>query len=270
MYYYLFVNNYYDSLSNIVLLEETYTELQTKNIIIFLFNSSNFENLLDKNEIKIVMSFKELKNYRNVLKDDKHIVNFLNNINSMIFIKQSLFGNKYENKNFKKKYNALLDFLHYLTIKQFNKVIFQSGTIYLLYGLRLNTDIDCIMAEKYNINYKKENIDAYYSPKEDWFRFLFEDTKYTFYFKGYMFTTIYTDINTIRKERIIRKTKSSELKYPKSLTNVIMAKKLINSNIEIPLNITKLYNSNKKKVEKSIYWRYGSKYNPFNNKILEP
>jgi len=133
MYYYLFINNYYDSLSNIVLLEETYTELQTKNIIIFLFNSSNLENLLDKNEIKIVMSFKELKNYRNVLKDDKHIVNFLNNINSMIFIKQSLFGNKYKNKNFKKKYNVLLDFLNYLTIKQFNKVIFQSGTIYLLY-----------------------------------------------------------------------------------------------------------------------------------------
>lgn len=265
MYYYLFINNYDDNISNILLLEETYNEVQTKNIIIFLFNSFNFENILYKNEIKIVMSFKELKDYREVLKDDKHIVNFLNNINSMTFIKQSLFGNK----NFKKNYNILLNFFDYLNSKKYTDIVFVSGIVYLLYGLRLNGDIDLFMKNNYNIFYKKIKIDAFYVTPHymssiPLYNNLFNNSNTTFYLKGFKILTLQSDINFIRKIRAENKS----FKHPKAAANIIMAKKLINSSINIPTSLTSLNKNKQNKVLKSIYWRYRSKYNPFEDETL--
>jgi hypothetical protein len=269
MYYYLFVNNYYNNVSNIILLEETYNEIQTKNIIIFLFNSCNFENLLVENKIKIVMSFKELQKYREVLKDDKYIVNFLNNKNSMKLIKDSLFGNKYQNKSFKNNYNILLDFFNYLDSKKYINIVLVSGIVYLLYGLRINRDIDLFMKDNYKINYKKIEIDPFYVTPEymssvSLYNNLFNNPETTFYFKGFKILTIQTDINVIRKT----KAENKSFKHPKAVADIIMAKKLIDSSINIPISLTTLNKNKQDRVLKSIYWQYKSKYNPFNDKTL--
>jgi hypothetical protein len=264
MYYYLFINNYYDSISNILLLEETYTKTQTINIIIFLFNSSKIENLLDKNEVKIVMSFKNLKEYREVLIDDKYIVDFLKNENSMTFIKQSLFGNKYNDTKFKKKYNILLEFLNYLNTNNYTNIIFTSGVVYLLYGLRVNDDIDLFMTHNYKIKFNKIEIDSFYvTPTHikniPIYNNLFNNLNNTFYFKGFRILTVHADINAIKKTRAMNK----NFKYPKAVANIIMAKKLIDQSINIPIDLTTLNTNKQSRVLKKIKWMYSTDYNPF-------
>ena len=126
------------------------------------------------------------------------------------------------------------------------------------------------MKNNYIINFNKINIDAAYITPEymtkiDIYNNLFNNPETTFYFKGFKIITIKTDINVIRNIRAI----SKNFKYPKAVADIIMSKKLINSSIEIPINIEKLNKEKQNRVLKAIKRRYNSNYNPFDDKTLK-
>lgn len=260
MYYFLFINNYYPKITDIILFKKKYNLIQTRNLIIFLFNSFNFENLKDNNEITIVMSFKKLLNYREILEDDPHITTFIKDKNSIHLLEHSIFGDKYTIESFIIHYELFLKFLTYMKNK--TDIVIVSGITYLLYGLRLNRDIDIITRKKYKINFRNKPIDYKYINSSHNYNILFTDPKYTFYFKGFRVTTLKTDILIKRNKRVTNK----NFKYPKAVADIIMVKKLINSSVEIPIDLNKLNKPKKEKVLKKIKRFYRSDYNPFKNK----
>jgi len=258
MYYYLFINNYDHYLSNILIFDKTYNKLQTINLLIFVFNNFNFENLLDSNKIKIVMSVENLNNYWVRLKDDKHVYNFLKDKNSIHFIESSLFGNKYTINKFLENYKIFVEFLSYMENKNYKQFLVISGIVYLLYGLRTNRDIDTLSLKTYKIKFNKMNVDQSLLKNKN-YMFLINDPEYTFYFKGFKISTLKTDVTIIRPYRL----HYEEFKHPKALADIIMAKKLINSSIKLPINLDKLNKNKQERVLKKIKRFYRTDYNPF-------
>lgn len=264
MYYYLFINNYDHHVSNIILLEKKYNLIQTKNVIIFLFNSSNFLNLSKVNNIKIVMSIEKLKNYHVVTKDDSFITSFIKDENSLNLIEKSYFSNKYSVKKFRYEYVRLLDFLDYLRKNNFMDVVLVSGVSYLLYGLRINSDIDVILKKPYKIKYNKKKIDKSVVLKGSVYEELFINKNMTFYFKGFRIVTLETDMYLTRYHRATAK----NLRFPKAVADIIMIKKLIDPSVSIPINLSSLNNTKKERILKKLKYVYRTNYNPFEDDTL--
>jgi len=262
MYYFLFINNYKPKITDIVILRRNYDLIRTKNLIIFLFNSSNFENLKSENEVTIVMSFVKLSNYREILENDIHITSFLKDKNSIHLLENSIFGAKYDEKAFAKNYDIFLKFLKYMEDKP--DIIIVSSITYLLYGLRINRDIDIITRKKYKIKFPDKQVDDKYISSSHAYVRLFEDPTYTFYFKGFRITTIKTDILIKKNKRVTNK----NFRYPKAVADLIMIKKLIDPSIKIPIDLNKLNKNKQERVLKKIKRFYRTDYNPFkkNNK----
>ena len=256
MFYYIFMNNYEYKLSNIILFNKKCTLTQSKNILIFLFDNFNFEELKDNNKITIVMSNEELTNYYDKKKDDIDILNFLKDENSIELIEKSLFGNKVSKTSFINKYNILLDFINYMKKNKYTDYIIVSGTVYLLYGLRINSDIDIMAKKRYKIRYNKSKIDLLYIEKNNNYNNLFNDKFYTFYFKGVRILTLKSDLKILRSWRA----KDPNFTYPRSVANMVMAKKLIYPELILPINLEKLNINKQTRLLKKIKNDYKKKY----------
>ena len=267
MFYYLFLNSNENVNKYTVLLEENYNKTIIKNIILFLFNSENFDNLQNENDVKIIMTLKELDNYRERLIDDKYIEDFLDNENSMKFLEESLMGEIYEKRNdIKYSYKKLVNFISYINKNNFNRILIKSGSIYMLYGLRKNSDIDFFSMENYNFNFKETELDYKIMDKNhpQYFRLTNPD-KY-FIFKGIKFSNLYDDLVYTRYYRTTRE----ELKHPKAYADILMVKHLVYPKIKLPNNIYDLTKEQQDRILKNIKNRYDSDYNPFKEFNIKP
>ena len=257
MFYYMFINEYDHDISNIVLFEKNCSLLQTKNILIFLFNNFKFSNLRNLNKIIIVMSTQDLNKYHEKKKDDKYIIPFLKNENSILFTKESQFGNKVANKHFLKRYNILLDFIAYMKKNKYTDFIIVSGSVYLLYGLRLNSDIDIMARKRYKIHFKKQKVDLKYIDENSTYQRFFNRPIYTFYFKGIKILTLKSDLEILRSWRA----RDPNFTYPRAVADMLMAKEMIYPNLTLPINVSRLSENKKERLLKKIKRDYKRNYN---------
>jgi hypothetical protein len=129
-----------------------------------------------------------------------------------------------------------------------------------LYGLRINKDIDVLMKKRYKIKFNEIDIDTVYIDDKHIHNYLFEQPSLTFYFKGFTIATMKTDMIMTRKKRAT----NDEFKHPKALADIIMAKKLIDPTIKIPIDLNKLNKNKQERVLKKIKGFYYTNYNPLN------
>lgn len=217
------------------------------------------------------------KNNNNLLKS------LLNNatiywLNKSIYLQRV---NKLNLKEYLDKLKKVIDILqNQFTIIEQEELMFISGTVYMLYGLRSNSDFDMIGYDLDLLKNKKflksvsekQLLDIEFpkneKSKKKFEVLIFEPQNY-FYFNGMKMITVVNDINILRRSRIedvVTYNKSGNpLKKlrPRAIADYLMIKKLLKIEPIYPLR--ELSKKNRKKVIYFIKQRYKEIEDPFTN-----